>query len=125
MTNVVWLDISIGFSEHRLPDESVMAERDTQIVRTVLPDNTPFAVEVRAAAGYQPVGALESLPFEAVTNALVSIGNALNAAIERVGPKKASVEFGMEVTIEAGKLTALVCQGKTTANFTVTLEWER
>jgi hypothetical protein len=98
---------------------------DTRVVPVVMSDGSQFQIEARNAGGYQDVGALDGVPFEAVTAVLVNLGKALNDAIERVAPKKASIEFGMEVAVEAGKLTALVCQGKTTANFTVKLEWER
>jgi len=46
------------------------------------------------------------------------------AAIKRVAPKKASVEFGVEASIESGKLVALLCNGEATANLKITLEWE-
>jgi len=98
---------------------------DTRVIPVVVPDGSRFQIEARSTGGYEDVGALDNLPFETVTTILVNLGKALDGAIERISPKKASIEFGMEVAIEAGKLTALVCQGKTTANFTVKLEWER
>jgi hypothetical protein len=96
-----------------------------RVIPVVLADGSRFQIEVRQAGGYEQVGALENLPFEIVSEALESLGRSLASAVEKVAPSKASIEFGMEVGLEAGKLTALVCQGKTTANFTVKFEWER
>ena len=39
-------------------------------------------------------------------------------------PTRASVEFGVEVAVDAGKLTALLVNGNTTGSLKVTLEWE-
>jgi hypothetical protein len=38
-------------------------------------------------------------------------------------PHKASVEFGLEVALEAGQLTALLVKGSGTSNLKITLEW--
>jgi len=102
-----------------------MSQADTQIVPVIMSDGSRIHFEVRRAGGFQEVGALDGLPFESVTAILVNIGRGLTAAIESLAPKKASIEFGMEISLEAGKLTALVCQGKTSANFAVKLEWEQ
>jgi hypothetical protein len=42
--------------------------------------------------------------------------------LEKVKPKKASVEFGLEVAVESGKLTTLLVKGASTANLKITLE---
>ena len=38
-------------------------------------------------------------------------------------PKKATVEFGVEVTVKSGKLTALIVEGEGKGNLKITLEW--
>ena len=48
---------------------------------------------------------------------------AFKRSFDRVKPKKASVEFGVEVGIESGALSALICKGTGTANLRVVLEW--
>ncbi len=45
-------------------------------------------------------------------------------AKQRVGPSKGSVEFGVEVGVEAGQLTALIVKGSGTANLKIALHWE-
>jgi len=47
----------------------------------------------------------------------------MTAALARVKPDKAIVEFGVDVAVEGGGLTALLVKGKGTATLTVTLEW--
>lgn len=45
------------------------------------------------------------------------------SALEKVKPRSASVEFGLEVSFEEGKLTALLVQGSGTASVNITLQW--
>jgi hypothetical protein len=47
----------------------------------------------------------------------------LTTALKKVKPKKASVEFGLEVAVESGKLTTLLVKGTGTANLKIALEW--
>jgi hypothetical protein len=97
---------------------------DTEVRTVTLADGTQFKIEVRRGT-YQDASALDTLGFDAVLGMLESFSSSLTAVIERAKPTKAAIEFGMEVTAEAGKLTALICQGKATANFTVKFEWEK
>jgi hypothetical protein len=107
-----------------LVSEEPMADQ-THVESVLLPDGARLQIEVRAPSGYQEVGALDALSFDSVTKALESLGTSLSGALARMKPDKAAIEFGMEIAVEAGKLTTLICQGKTTANFTVKLEWEK
>ncbi len=61
--------------------------------------------------------------FDDVAKAIEGIAQSLAPTIERVKPKKASVEFGLEVGAETSGLTALLVKGSGTANLKVTLEW--
>ena len=45
------------------------------------------------------------------------------AALKKAKPKKASVEFGLEIAVEAGKLTALLMESSGTATLKIALEW--
>jgi len=47
----------------------------------------------------------------------------INATISKVQPKKATVEFGVEVRVKSGKLTALIVEGEGKGNLKITLEW--
>jgi hypothetical protein len=61
-------------------------------------------------------------------DALETIGEAAELVYERLEhltPTKASVEFGVSFSVQGGKLTALLFDGKADASLTVGLEWER
>lgn len=63
--------------------------------------------------------------FDEITQHLKSIAKAIIGVWEEVKPSKATVEFGMEIGVEPGKVTALLVQGAAQANFQVTLEWDK
>lgn len=61
-------------------------------------------------------------------DALETIGEAAGLVYERLEhltPTKASVEFGVSFSVQGGKLTALLFDGKADASLTIALEWER
>jgi hypothetical protein len=68
-------------------------------------------------------GGLAALPFERVTSAITDIAQAMTGALEKAKPRRSQVEFGLEIAVEAGQLTALIVKGGGTASLTVTLEW--
>lgn len=61
----------------------------------------------------------------AVTEALASFAGQIGDALHRAAPDRATVEFGCQLGLDAGKLTALVVQGSAHASLRVTLEWEK
>jgi hypothetical protein len=61
-------------------------------------------------------------------DALDTIGEAAGLVydrLEHLTPTKASVEFGVSFSVQGGKLTALLFDGKADASLTIGLEWER
>lgn len=60
-----------------------------------------------------------------VTAALASFAEQLGGALHRAAPDRATVEFGCQLGLQGGKLTALVVQGTVDASLRVTLEWDR
>lgn len=92
----------------------------------LIPVKLANGVEMRVAAtvlGGEEDVALKLLSFEEITDTLEGIVGSLNAALQKIKPKKASVEFGLEVAVESGKLTALLVKGSGTATLNITLEW--
>jgi hypothetical protein len=45
-------------------------------------------------------------------------------AVQAVRPDSASIEFGVDVKIESGKLSGLIVSGTANATLKVTLTWE-
>ncbi len=43
--------------------------------------------------------------------------------VQEAKPDKASIKFGLEVTLESGKLTTLLVKGSGKGNLEITLEW--
>ncbi|WP_369148713.1 CU044_2847 family protein [Streptomyces sp. R44] len=58
-----------------------------------------------------------------VTEALSSFAGRIGEALRQAAPDRATVEFGCQLGLDAGKLTALVVQGSANASLRVTLEW--
>ncbi|MEU0400804.1 CU044_2847 family protein [Streptomyces sp. NPDC006197] len=58
-----------------------------------------------------------------VTEALSSFAGQIGEALHQAAPDRATVEFGCQLGLDAGGLTALVVQGGANASLRVTLEW--
>lgn len=97
-------------------------ETRTEVIKAELANGTIVYIQVTALGGEEEVGF--TLPsFKEVTNAIEGIAESLVMTWKKVKPKKASVEFGLEVGLESGQLTALLVKGTGTTNFKITLEW--
>ncbi len=96
------------------------------IRQELIPVKLANGAKIRVAAtmlGGEEDVAFRLPSFEEVTNTIEGIASSLNAALEKVKPKKASVEFGLEVAMESGKLTSLLVDSSGTATLKITLEW--
>src|SRR5947209_1729950 len=74
------------------------------------------------ASGGMPLVEISSM--DDVMASIEDIASSLKKSLAKVKPKKATVELGLEVGLEAGKLTALIAKGSAKANFKITLEWD-
>ncbi|MGB5968208.1 MAG: CU044_2847 family protein [Spirulinaceae cyanobacterium] len=96
-------------------------ELDSQIIPVELSNGTKINVEV-TPIGDQQV-AFETLPFKQVNKAIEAITQELAQTINKVRPSKASVKFGLEISLESGQLTTMLVKGSGKANLEITLEW--
>ncbi len=94
----------------------------TEIVLVSLPNNKEIHVEVTPLGGEEQVS-LKALPFGEIFEAVEGLAQGVADSIRKAKPRKASVELGLEVGLESGKLTALLVKGTGTANLKLTLEW--
>jgi Trypsin-co-occurring domain 1 len=62
---------------------------------------------------------------DGLTSAIEGVAQAVLAALGKVQPEKGSVEFGVEIGVESGQLTALLVKGSGSASIKVALEWSR
>jgi hypothetical protein len=106
--------------------------RPDNLVRADVGGGRIIHVEARPATGDPETDvaiqnrfkATEAMPFDGVTDSIEAIAERVTNALSRVRPDKATVEFGIDVGVEAGGLTALLVKGTGTATLKVTLEWE-
>lgn len=101
----------------------------TQKTRIQLPTGIIWAeVEpIGEIALRQNVSAIEGIPeplsIDSVREAIQGLSHVVHEALVAVKPDKATVEFGLEVGLESGKLTALWVKGTGKANLKITLTW--
>jgi Trypsin-co-occurring domain 1 len=101
-----------------------MAEEQTTVVPIVSSTGEKlFRVEARTLGGRERVSVLQGISEEQLRAPLVALGKTVAAVIEKIAPAKATAEFDIEIGIESGQLTALLCKGSGKANLKVTLEW--
>lgn len=102
--------------------ESFSSPRSPQAIKTQLPDGTIIYVQARSFGGEQQVSA--HVPdFEEVTRAISGIAKPLVHMLEEIKPRKATLEFGVEIVVESGRLTSMLVKGSAEASLTITLEW--
>ena len=63
--------------------------------------------------------------FDDVTSSIEAIAERVTAALAKVQPDRAAVEFGVDIGVETSGLTALIAKGSGTATLKITLEWDR
>ena len=97
-------------------------ELRTTIVPVLLPNGKEICVEASLLPGEEEVS-FKALPAEQIFDAVDGIAQAVVTTLQKVKPRKASVELGLEVGLESGQLTALLVKGTGTANLKLTLEW--
>jgi hypothetical protein len=97
-------------------------ETRTEIIEAELANGSTLHIQATVLGGEEEV-AFTLLSFKEVTDAIEGIGQSVLTTLQKVKPRKASVEFGVEVALESGQLTALLVKGTGTSNLKITLEW--
>jgi hypothetical protein len=104
-----------------------MFEPTETVVKATLPSGAVIhveAVHVGATSAEREVVDLEQVfKFEDLRAALEGIAVAIVETIGKIKPNKAAVEFGVEVGIASGQLTAVLVKGTGKANLKIKLEW--
>lgn len=100
-------------------------EAKTQIIPVELKPGVVIRIEATALGPVEQdvAGGVLSKDFHKVADAIKEIAGAIGAVWDDVKPKKATVEFGIEIGVETGGLTALLVKGSGKSNLKVTLEW--
>jgi|tagenome__1003787_1003787.scaffolds.fasta_scaffold20823479_1 hypothetical protein len=95
-----------------------------EVVAVELEDGSVAYVEARLLDEERLVASVPKAMSKALKN-VRAISAELVASLEALGPRKATLEIGIEFAVESGELTALLVSGSATSNVTITLEWER
>jgi hypothetical protein len=66
----------------------------------------------------------EILKFDDLTDSVAAVASAMTGALRRAKPDEAEVTFGIDATVETGKLTSMLVKGGGKATFTVRLLWK-
>jgi hypothetical protein len=109
--------------------KEVLVESRTEIIEVQTPNNGSRPILVRAtvvsdekAVADRDIG-FKKPSFKEVTDTIEAVSTAITGTLEKVKPDRASVEFGIEIAYQSGKLVALLVEGSATATLTITLEW--
>src|ERR1700730_6363349 len=98
-------------------------ETRTEIIKAELTNGTIIHIQATTLGGEEEVAF--TLPsFKEITHAIEGIAESVVTSLQKIKPKKATVEFGLEIALESGQLTALLVKGTGTSNLKITLEWE-
>jgi Trypsin-co-occurring domain 1 len=97
-------------------------EFQSKVISVELADGTVVKVEATSMDD-RKVG-LQTRPFNEVTVAIKSLAKEIAETVQTIKPDKARVRFGLEIGIDAGKLTVVLAKGTSTANLEITLEWD-
>lgn len=90
----------------------------------LLSDGSEIYIESVAMRGNGPNDVNYKLPeFNQVTSVIKRLGFDIHESVKDISPQKVTVEFGIELGIQAGKLIALIAKGEGKANLNIKLEW--
>ncbi len=105
-----------------MEDEANLVIPKTEIVQAELDNGTTIRIEAISLGGEERV-AYNIPSFKEVTDAVEGIAHAIVTTLRKVKPQQASVEFGVQIGVKSGQLTALLVKGTGTANLMITLQW--
>jgi hypothetical protein len=102
-------------------------EMPVGVVEVVLPNGRVAFVQAadlddggHAAA---KVGRRDIFASKDLSGTLEGIAWAVRSGVEKVKPSKTTVELGIQLAVQNGKLTGLIVEGKAEASLKVTFEW--
>jgi hypothetical protein len=70
------------------------------------------------------VSIVDDLRLDDIAEAIQAVSTMMIGAVRKAKPSKASVEFGVEIGVTAGQLTALLVKGSGKATLSVKVEWD-
>ncbi|HEV2582843.1 MAG TPA: CU044_2847 family protein [Ktedonobacteraceae bacterium] len=96
---------------------------EVENIKAELPNGSTLHIQTVMLGGEEPVADLGLPSFKNVTDAIEGIATSVVDTLKKVKPNSATVEFGVEIGMESGQLTALLVKGTGTATLKITLQW--
>ena len=96
---------------------------EPETIEAELADGSIIHIQAISLGGPEPIGELGPISFTEVTDTVKHLAGAMLTILKEIKPRRGSLEFGVQVGVQSGKLTALIVQGTATANLKITLEW--
>jgi len=100
-----------------------MLDRETEIITVGLPDGQKVQLETLLSGGAEKVAGGILPDLGSIVPQIEGIVGILKSTLERVKPTKATIEFGIDIALESGQLTALIVKGAASGNLKLSLEW--
>jgi len=99
-------------------------ESRSEIISAKLEEGISISIQATPLGGEELAGSVPGArAFKEVTDTVESLARAMIGTLKKVKPRTATVEFGLQIGVESGKLTALLVKGTGNANLKITLEW--
>ncbi|WP_162794953.1 CU044_2847 family protein [Nonomuraea lactucae] len=102
-----------------------MSAQYQELIDAQLPNGALVKVGVETSGGAQDVGFRDALSFEHVQRMLSGLAEMVRDAARKAAPSSVELEFGLNFTVEDGKLLGLIINGSTEASMTVKLSWDK
>ncbi|WP_155297178.1 CU044_2847 family protein [Spirosoma aerolatum] len=96
---------------------------ETQNIPLKLDNGTLIYVEVESQNIEENVGLVTDYKFSDITDKIEGIAKAIVGSFEKVRPQKATVEFGINISLEASGITTLIAKGNANSTIRVIFEW--
>jgi hypothetical protein len=99
--------------------------RDLVLVDAELPNGTTVKVAAVSSGGAHDVSLLSAFNLDSLQDALSGLAEMAKNSLQKASPDTVEIEFGLGLTLEAGKLVSLLTAAGTGASLTVRLGWHR
>jgi len=96
---------------------------DPETIEAQLSDGSIIHIQATPLGGAERIADLGPISFTEVTDTVKHLSGAMLAILKEIKPRSGSLEFGVQVGVQSGKLTTLIVQGTATANLKITLNW--
>lgn len=99
----------------------------THIERVEMPDGAVIYARVdeeESAQSGVDVGLRDRFKLDSLGPTIRSVASSVHQSVDGLKPDRVSVEFGLELSLDAGKVVAVLASGGAKASLKVTLDWD-